>query len=121
MPVGHLIVCMKWIQRLKYRGCLIVVDTRHRGFRNLNARGAAGFTSEGKTEQVSNQNPQVRGTTGNLGVVHKLLDHFQGPPEPDPPLCNTVIILASPYPPKGRTKQASKSASQGQKAVSLWK
>ena len=40
-----------------------------------------------------------RGKTGNLGVVHKLLDDFQGPPEPDPSLCNTAIILASPLPP----------------------
>ena len=89
---------MNWIQWLKYRGCWIV-DIEHRGFRNLNARGTAGFASEGKTEQVSNQNPQVRGKTGNLGVVHKLLDDFQGPPEPDPSLCNTAIILASPLPP----------------------
>ena len=80
MPVGHLTMCMNWIQWLKYTECWIV-DIEHRGFRNLNARGAAGFTSEGKTEQVSNQNPQVRGKMGNLGVVHKLRDHVQGPPE----------------------------------------
>ena len=111
MPVGHLIVCMKWIQRLKYRGCLIVVDTRHRGFRNLNAMGAAGFTSEGKTEQVSNQNPQVRGKMGNLGVVHKLRDHVQGPPE----YCSNFALPLR----RAGTKPASKSASQGKKAVSL--
>ena len=54
-----------------------IVNIEHRGFRNLNARGEVGFISKGKTDQVSNQNPQVRGKTGNLGVVHKLRDHFQ--------------------------------------------